>query len=84
VGLARFRFPLRMRAVRGFHLRVPQVRDDLIVAVDTVGDARDFLRLGRPHVILVTHRHGDGSHAGLDRLDALLDDRVAVRRLACY
>ncbi len=31
----------------------------LLVAVDPVGDARLYLTLGRPDVVLVTHKHGD-------------------------
>lgn len=33
--------------------------DDLLVAVDPVGEAERYLRLGRPQLVLVTHKHGD-------------------------
>jgi len=32
---------------------------DLLVAVDPVGEAERYLRLGRPQLVLVTHKHGD-------------------------
>jgi L-ascorbate metabolism protein UlaG (beta-lactamase superfamily) len=32
---------------------------DLLVAVDPVGEAGRYLRLGRPQLVLVTHKHGD-------------------------
>ncbi|MBD3220648.1 MBL fold metallo-hydrolase [bacterium] len=50
--------------------------DDLVIAVDPVGDARDFLRLGRPHVVLVTHRHGD--HFDADMIRTLASDHNVV------
>lgn len=32
---------------------------NLLVAVDPVGDAERYLHLGRPQLVLVTHKHGD-------------------------
>lgn len=33
--------------------------NERIIAVDPVGDVRPYLALGRPHLVLVTHKHGD-------------------------
>jgi L-ascorbate metabolism protein UlaG (beta-lactamase superfamily) len=50
--------------------------DDVIVAIDPVGDVDHFLRLGRPHLILVTHRHGD--HLDVDIVRELAADHNVV------
>jgi L-ascorbate metabolism protein UlaG (beta-lactamase superfamily) len=49
---------------------------ELVIAVDPVGDADAFLRLGHPHLVLVTHQHGD--HFDPDVLRDVATDHVLV------
>jgi L-ascorbate metabolism protein UlaG (beta-lactamase superfamily) len=49
---------------------------DRVIAVDPVGDARRYRHLPRPHLILVTHRHGD--HFDADAVRDLAGERTVV------